>query len=200
MLSARWFISLLISFAAITAPQAVSAHSAFGNMGSFNNGFLHPLTAIEHILLLCALGIAFILHSKTSSKGIVSVLCGFVFGVIVRVLVVVIPMITPAITLCAFLMALYGILWRTFGTRSFVIASFISGLLIGLDSDAPLSGIREFSLFLGGAILAISAVEAYFLCCAPYIRKEWHHITLRIISAWIATIALMYFALLISKS
>src|ERR1700722_18829850 len=48
---------LLILASALIAPSTVLAHNPAGVAGGFASGFLHPLTGIDHILAMVAVGI-----------------------------------------------------------------------------------------------------------------------------------------------
>jgi urease accessory protein len=48
---------LLILVSALLAPSSVLAHNPAGVAGGFASGFMHPLTGIDHILAMVAVGI-----------------------------------------------------------------------------------------------------------------------------------------------
>jgi urease accessory protein len=50
-------LTLLILASTLLAPASVSAHNPAGVAGGFLSGFLHPLTGIDHILAMVAVGI-----------------------------------------------------------------------------------------------------------------------------------------------
>jgi urease accessory protein len=50
-------MALLILATALLAPATVFAHNPAGIAGGFASGFLHPLTGIDHILAMVAVGI-----------------------------------------------------------------------------------------------------------------------------------------------
>ena len=50
-------MALLILASALLAPAAVFAHNPAGVAGGFASGFMHPLTGIDHILAMVAVGI-----------------------------------------------------------------------------------------------------------------------------------------------
>jgi urease accessory protein len=50
-------MALLILATALLAPATVLAHNPAGIAGGFASGFLHPLTGIDHILAMVAVGI-----------------------------------------------------------------------------------------------------------------------------------------------
>jgi urease accessory protein len=50
-------VALLIISSALLAPATVLAHNPAGVAGGFASGFMHPLTGIDHILAMVAVGI-----------------------------------------------------------------------------------------------------------------------------------------------
>lgn len=55
--SKRLSPSILIPFASLLASATASAHSAGGGAGGFTSGFGHPLTGLDHIVAMVAVGL-----------------------------------------------------------------------------------------------------------------------------------------------
>lgn len=186
---------------ALAMPVSASAHNAFGDMGSFNNGFLHPVTTIPHVLLLLGLGLMLIFHHTNGDRMLGTLLLGFCLGFAFAVLHGPFAWAGIAVVAASFCTALFSVALRHQSPRIVLITwALAAGLFIGTDTDGGEGTAKDYVLFAVGACIVIAVIQVYFLWMARYLQKNWHHVAMRILASWIATVSVLYLAFLLSQN
>ena len=177
-------------------PLDALAHSSVPGIEGFSTGLLHPISTIEQVLALLALGmmlglrwpdwleVSFLAFASSMLLGIFFGQLGIAPGIGESVLLLIAVF---AATLCA----LYprGLL------ALFVILPSITGALIGVLSTPDPGSLTATIVTLFGSFLGANFALFYVSVGVFWFRDrfkgQWAQIGLRIVAAWIATISVL---------
>jgi hydrogenase/urease accessory protein HupE len=185
----KWLVAwaALFSF----APEVADAHMAWTGGGAFWGGFLHPLTSVDEVCFLVALGIWLTFnepHARLWGVGVVAVvpalaavivwwtgrefstLPGMAALMIVAGLGAAVRLKIPAAPLAAF--------------------AGLGAALIGAETGQAASGLSPGG-FIIGASLSPLMLAIYLLEGLRRLKAEWQGIACRAIASWIAAIGIM---------
>jgi urease accessory protein len=179
-----------------------AAHGGLPGGGGFLSGALHPFAAVEHLVLLLALGLlAGLLPRERRPRALALLLAGLLAGLAATVTGR--AGLLPAGTVAAAILAL----------------ALIGGLLLALDPALPAAAVPGVALAAGLAVgadtevggasaLAAAAgvvVGAFLIVLDAAALSAWATrpplpIARRVAGSWIAAIAIMLLALAISSA
>ena len=169
-----------------------SAHSVNKRFGDFYGGMLHPVTAVEHLFPVLALGL---LAGQQGARVARWVVLAFPIGLCVGVM-----------------------LGTNFAPNDYIswtnkISLLVLGLLVAASVRVPLSGLLAIALLLGaahgyeytagipqrvtmhmflpGMLVSGIALVAVMAATAVSLRLPWQQIALRVAGSWIAAIGLL---------
>ena len=176
-------------------PAAASAHPMQG-VGDFYAGMLHPLTTVEFLLPMIALGLLAGQQSRTSAIAMlatfpVSLAIGAALGIPVHL-----PSIVAWVNLGS--MAALGLLVaaaRPLPSSAAAGLSVLLGLSVGLANGAELGGQVSAYRFVPGLALAGLILVTYGVGCVRRLRAPWMRIGFRVIGSWIAAIGILVLSL-----
>jgi urease accessory protein len=176
-------------FSALTlAASPALAHTTKGLGIGFISGFTHPLTGIDHILAMVAVGIWGTQLGKPAS---VSLAVGAVLGIPIHP-----PSVVGWINLGS--MAGLGLLVATARPLPPSVTAALSlllGLAIGLANGAELAGQVSPSRFVPGLALTGLMLVTYGIGCARRLRAPWVQIGFRVLGSWIAAVGILVLSL-----
>lgn len=165
------------------------AHAPIEGIGSFYNGFLHPLLVPAHLLILLGLGLLLGQHAPRPSRwGWLAFVFAFWSGLAARPLVVT-PLPAAALLAVAFAAGLLVALNRPLAPPILAFLGAAGGLGLGLDTSSETLEWRNTSLTLAGAALGGVLILSYIGGLAAQPRRGWHCVALRVGGSWIAASA-----------
>jgi urease accessory protein len=181
----------------VTAAQIAHAHSTAQGVGDFYAGFLHPLTAPEHVLPFFALGVlaaqqaprgqlalplfwlavmaaagAALLQAAPAGVGLVNILSAVVLGGLIA-LDARLPVALP------------------------LALAVLFGASHGLANGAAITASTRAYLFVPGLGLAALVVTGYGLVFTDWLLRRkagWIHVAVRVAGSWIAAIGMLVLA------
>ena len=181
------------------APNTAAAHAGLGGGGGFLSGVFHPFVAIEHLILLLALGLlSGRVPGERRGPGFALLGVGLLSGVAVAQTVAGTTVTAAILALAVVTGGLIALAPRRLSTRPLAGLAAVIGLAVGLDTDiisegqdglavlaAPTAGLSTgvYLIVLDGAALASLAARPPF------------QIAVRVAGSWIAAIGLMLLAL-----
>ncbi|HRH93903.1 MAG TPA: HupE/UreJ family protein [Candidatus Peribacteria bacterium] len=185
---------LPLAFLLALLPETAAAHNAFGDMGGFNNGFLHPLTTIQHVLALLGLGAVLIFNRDKGDRALAGVLLGFIAGYAAAVMAGPFGFAPAAIAIATIVMGLTAASGHKLRLPLLLALVTLTGFSMGMDTGDETATLGQHSAFVLGACISLTIVQGYALWTAMAVRKDWQKIVVRIAGSWIATISLLYVA------
>jgi len=181
--------------ALLLAPGVAAAHPMPG-VGDFYAGMLHPVTAIEFLLPMIALGL---LAGQQNRRSAITMLACFPAALAVGA-VLANPSHVPSVVGWVNLgsMAALGLLVaaaRPLPAGISVALSFLVGLAIGVANGAELGGQLSDYRFVLGLALAGLMLVSYGIGCVRRLRAPWMLIGFRVVGSWIAAVGILVLAL-----
>ncbi|HEV3276545.1 MAG TPA: HupE/UreJ family protein [Terriglobia bacterium] len=185
----------LAVFRLLLWPTAVSAHPMPG-VGDFYAGVLHPLTAIECLLPMIALGL---LAGQQVRKSAILMLAAFPPGLTAGAAL---GSFAPAPTVVGWInlgsMAVLGLLVAARRSLPPIVAvalSTVLGITIGVANGSELGSQVSAYRFIPGLALAGLFVVAYGIGSVRALRPPWLQIGFRVLGSWIAAVGILVLAL-----
>lgn len=188
----------LLLAALVAFPTAAHAHSIGRNVGDFYWGFLHPITSLESILPLIALGLLAGQQGARKARWMIG-LCaaGIVAGPLFAMSMGT-PELASWVNLGSFIVlgALLA-LGRSWSLNLLSGLSLLFGLTQGWSNAAEMSLAAARFLYATGMIAGAYLVVLLLAAAAVNVQKssEWQRIAVRIAGSWVAAIGLMVIAL-----
>jgi urease accessory protein len=176
---------------ALGAPPA-HAHDAFGNAGAFWGGFLHPLTALEHVLAIVAFGL---LAGLQSPRPAFAALLAFALALALGGIAGMAGWLPPDLGFAAAgsiaVVALLVALARPLPPAVLMALAVGLGLLHGAANGAAVpAGVDRIAFLLG--IVAGPALVAHLLIGAVRrLEAPWTRIAVRVLGSWLAAVGLL---------
>lgn len=179
-------------------PSLSHAHATSDRFGDFYGGMLHPVTALEHVVPLLALGLlAGLQRSRVGGSVLLAAPLGLLAGAAMALAV---PWLhaVPWINKASFVVLglLVATAWRLPTVAVVVLGAFFglthgyaNGLAIEPGTNVPLfiTGVAASGLILVGWCAAISSKVAH--------HANWGRIAVRTLGSWIAAIGLIVVAM-----
>lgn len=177
-------------------PTASWAHGSAAGLGSFSDGFLHPLLAPAHLAALIALAL---LVGRQGLRRPVHELQALVPGLIVGALAAGVlgdPAVDWALWLGSLLVALVIVADLRLPPWARCLAAGGIGVLLGIGSgDAALQGSGRWASLAGSAVAAVLVVADVGIAVEMLLRRWKGAVTqvgLRVLASWLsATVVLM---------
>ena len=185
----------LVALGMTLGPAAtVHAHSLNKRFGDFYGGLLHPLTALEHLLPILALGLLAGQQGAKCARWVLLVFpAGLLGGVILGGHLEPNPTVEWINRLS--LVALGGLVAAAVRLPLPVTVSL--ALLLGLThgyENADVSAPVARHLFVPGVLVSGIAVVAVFAAIAASRETNWQQIAVRVVGSWIAAIGILVIA------
>lgn len=186
-------LAILVAF-----PSAAQAHSIGKNVGDFYWGFLHPITSLESILPLIALGL---LAGQQGARKAGWMIGHFATGIVVGPLLALsmgTPELASWVNMGSFIvLGVLLALGRSWPLGLLSGLSLLFGLTQGWSNAAEMSQASARFLYASGMIAGAYLVVLLLAAAAVNVQKspEWQRIAVRIAGSWVAAIGLMVIAL-----
>ncbi len=171
----------------VAAAMPAQAHGTLPGGGGFLSGAMHPLVAIEHLLLLLSVGL--ILGRDGLRRSLLALGLGVGIGL----------WFGPAeasqqILLLGVTLGLGALLALQVMLAEFIYAAvlLVAGLSVGLDTDMPALNAGAAALGVGAGVFLIT-MNAYALGAA--LTNTRLAVTLRVAGAWMLAVSMMVLAL-----
>ncbi len=183
------------ALAASILPSAARAHEAFGELGPFYGGLLHPLADPAQGLILVALGVVMARQPRSSVRvAYAAVLVCLVMAVALH------PILSvpdPAVPLVGVLVAALGFLAMTGLEFPVVATAAIAGLLAALAGSAGdiLDGPRAMALAACGSVLGAALIVLFVWSALDLLQSRLGRIAGAVAGSWLAAIGVMAAAL-----
>jgi urease accessory protein len=184
----------------ILEPGTAQAHLVNTQFGDFYAGMLHPVTALEHLLPMLALGL---LAGQQGTAKARIVLFVFPVGLAIgAVLSLVNPTYTSLtyINFISFLIlgALVAADWQIPKSVIFILATLF-GITHGYVNGTALSKGMSAHLFLPGFIMTGLIIVSLSPAMVLSLKAGWSRIAVRVAGSWITAIGMMMLAFLWKK-
>lgn len=169
-------------------PGAALAHDAFGDLGPFYGGLLHPVMAPAQTLLLAA--VAILLARQPLSEVRVAYLAAVLAGAIAIVLNGVLPQLAPSVRLCAITAVATGALalWGRALPRVLLVAVVITVTALAALAGDPAMPTRNGILAGLGASLGIAAFILLIWGVADVAQSRLGRVAGAVAAAWLIAI------------
>ncbi len=176
-------------------PAGAHAHEAFGDLGPFYGGLLHPLVDPVQGLILVALAV--LLASQPRSSVRVAYAAAVVAGALAILVHAARPVPPPGVPLVGLVVAGVGLL-SLLGPRIPVAALvLLAGALAafaGIAGDTP-DGVRAVMLSAGGSILGIALLVLLAWGGLDLLQSRLGRVAGAVAGSWVAAIGVMAAAL-----
>ena len=187
----RWTAIAGAPLVAAVWPATASAHPMAG-VGDFYAGMLHPLTTVEHVLPLAALGLLAGQQPRgTTLRIIPAVPAALLAGAVLALLLPSPPGL--GLVLMGSMVVLGGLvaLAATLPRLAAVVAAGLTAIAIGWANGAELGGQAAAVRFVPGVALAGLLVVIYGAGCVRGLRAPWMGMAFRVLGSWIAALGVM---------
>lgn len=188
-------LAAAVGAALVVLPSAATAHDAFGDIGPFYNGLLHPLVDPAQALSLTGLAVLMAIHPIGIVRIAVGVFITFAVGTLVASQLTALvpqPVLLQTTALATGLTATAGP--RIPAIVPIALASVTAVLSIG-NTDQPTSGLREILLFNIGTLVG----HVFFLLLLwellEQLVRRLGPLACRVAGSWVAAIAILTLAL-----
>ena len=189
----------LLAAASVLAPITAFAHDLSVRYGAYLGAAIHPLTELDHLLALLAVGLlAGQQGAPATWRAVAALIVGLLFGVALATVPTLVPIERSLLTV--FNLASFFVLgalvaaalrlpsWLVVALAAIVGASH--GLENGLDLGDALSVFSGLGVITAG-LIAATPVAAL----AANLRAGWQRIAVRVGGSWIAAIGLIVLGL-----
>ena len=201
MVRSRWIFArarlTLVLLGSAASPAF--AHTVNPKLGGFYAGFLHPITALEHVLPFFVLGILAGQLGEERGRYMVLIFPGAIAVGAVSALWI--PGVHGIglinILSAAVLGALVASAWRM-PMLLFYAAGIIFGLTHGYANGAAIGDKIAPYFFIPGVAVAAAVVVAYGMLGTDYVlrlKAGWPRIAVRVAGSWVAAIGILVLSL-----
>lgn len=181
--------------AASLFPAAARAHEAFGDLGPFYGGLLHPLVDPAQGLIVVALAV--LLASQPCSSVRVAYAAAVITGALAILVHAASPVPPPGVPLVGLVVAGVGLL-SLLGPRipvpALVVLAGALAAFAGVAGDTP-DGMRAILLSAGGACLGIALLVLLAWGCLDLLQSRLGRVAVAVAGSWVAAIGVMAAAL-----
>src|SRR5579862_8135345 len=131
--AAPWWARVAAAFVGFSMTSAASAHALDARMGDFYGGMLHPLTALEHVLPIVALGLLVGQRGLKNAQAVMLLFpAGFALGAALTLAVPALPWLFAVNILWAVLLgALVALAPRRLPLLAFCVVAAAAALTHG---------------------------------------------------------------------
>jgi urease accessory protein len=180
------------------AATCAYAHTAAKEVGDFYAGFLHPVTALEHVLSFVGLGLLVGQQGKRVASGILVFSCTLMMGAASALWMATVPYVSVLNILSAVLLGLLvAAAWPLPIAVVYGIA-LVFGLSHGFANGTAITAPIRPYLFIPGIGLAGLIVPAWAMIIADFALSQklgWMNIAVRVAGSWIAAIGILVLAI-----
>ena len=185
----KWLFAWAALFS--LAPDAADAHMAWTGGGAFWGGFLHPLTSVDEVGFLLALGIWLMFNEPRARLWAVGTIA------VVPALAAIIlwrsgrefPTL-PGMAALMIVAGLAGAVRLKAPAALLAVFAALGAALIGAETGQAASGLSPGG-FIIGASLSPLMLSVYLLEGLRRLKAEWQGIACRAVASWIAAIGIM---------
>jgi urease accessory protein len=191
------FIFASLASLAVLVPASAHAHLVDARFGDFYAGLIHPLSALEHVFPLVAIGL---LAGQQGAKGARLVLGLFAAGLLAGVVMGHDAPASPWIIYVngASFIVLGGLvaLARRLPLCTLAVLAGVYGLSHGIANGSAMRPEMVVLNFDAGVVSAGVILVSLGAGIVLSLRRPWTKIAVRVIGSWIAAIGMMTLALL----
>jgi urease accessory protein len=186
----------IVAFAVALTATAAHAHGSLPGSGGFYAGALHPLVALEHLLLLLALGLQLGSAPDGPARAPLIALAGALgTGLLLGLAGLAWPAAPLGILTGAVLAGAALAAGAPLGGPALALLAAAAGLATGLDTGVPsATWTPQAGVFLGVFLIVLNAMAA-----ASVARRPPWGIAVRVVGSWVAAAALMMLAMHIRR-
>lgn len=184
-----------LALLATAVPGAANAHDAFGDLGPFYQGLLHPLADPAQGLILAAVAVLLARQPLDSARTAFAVLAGA--ALVAAVLHPILPVPALSVQLAGTMALVTGVAALTGLTLPAVPLAAIGAavaLFAALSGDVPEAS-REAALTAGGTALGIALFVLLLWGAVDLLQARLGRIAGAVAGSWIAAVGLMAMAL-----
>ena len=195
--SCRFGVRAGVSMCLLMAAGAAHAHEPIAGIGGFYGGFLHPVTALEHLLPFAALGILAGQQGDRAAPALCLFAAMLMLGALAAVWIPALPYVGLLNILSgALLGGLVATAWRLPVVVLCMIV-IVFGLSHGFANGAALNGAFKPHLFIPGLGLAGLVAPGWLMLAVQFILRQehyWMRIAVRVAGSWITATSVLVLA------
>ena len=161
-------------------------------VGDFYAGMLHPLTTVEHVLPLAALGLLAGQQQRATALRVIASVPAALAGGAVLALLLPAPPALGAVTVGSMVaLGLLVALSAPLPVAVAVSAAALPAAAIGWANAVELAGQVAVGRFIPGVALAGLLVVIYGAGCVRGLRAPWMRMAFRVLGSWIAAVGVI---------
>ena len=190
-----WLLLLGVLF---FTPGTAEAHSIGKRVGDFYWGFLHPMTALESVFPILALGLLAGQQGVANARGMLVGFCLGLLGGAVLGMAMPDAVFVSWINVASFVvLGLLLAIAKRWHTIAVILLALTLGVFQGWGNATEMTAETGKTLFVSGLILGGYLFIAILAAFAVGLVKRggWRAISIRVLGSWIAAIGLMVVAL-----
>ena len=174
------------------AATPARAHDAFGNAGAFWGGFLHPLTALEHMLAIVAFGLlAGLQPLRPAFAALLTFALALAAGGIAGMTGWTLPDLGFVTAGSIAVIALLVALARPLPPALLIALALLLGLLHGLANGAAVPAGFDRIAFLLGMVAGPALVAHLLIGGVRRLEAPWTRVAVRVLGSWLAAVGLL---------
>jgi urease accessory protein len=173
------------------------AHSSAQGVGDFYAGFLHPLTALEHVLPFLALGILCGQQGQRSQAALPLFWVALMIGATAALWLPGLPRVDLINILSSLVLGALVAAAMPLPVSAYLVLALLFGLSHGYANGAAITPMIRPYLFIPGVGLAGLVVTGYGVVMVDWLLRRklgWMAIAVRLVGASIAAIGLLVLA------
>jgi urease accessory protein len=190
-------IAFIAAVAVAAAPSAAHAHLVDARFGDFYAGLIHPLTSLEHVFPIVAIGLLAGQQGARNARIVLGCCAlGLLLGVVLGQQVA--GSVVPAYVNAASFIVLGGLgaLARRLPPWPLAAAAAVFGLTHGYANGSAMRPEMLVVNFDIGVVCAGVAIVSLGAGMVLSLKRPWSKVAVRVIGSWIAAIGLMTMALM----
>ncbi len=177
----------------------VHAHAMSASMNHFNAGFVHPLTAFEHVLAFAAVGLLIGQHGLQKAQFLILIFpLAVALGAAGARALPGLPLVAATNLVSLILFGALTALAKPLPHAALLAFCCAFGLTHGYANGSATTAQTSMLAFAAGLFAATFLVVAYGAAAAQYLLQRkisWIDIAVRVAGSWIAAIGLMALAI-----
>jgi len=187
----------MAALAGVLVPGAVHAHLVDARFGDFYAGLIHPLTSLEHVFPIVAIGLLAGQQGARNARVVLGCCAlGLLMGVVLGQQAA--GSVWPAYVNAASFVVLGGLvaLARRLPRWLLATAAVVFGLTHGYANGSAMRPEMLVVNFDIGVVCAGVAVVSLGAGIVLSLKRPWSKVAVRVLGSWIAAIGLMTMALM----
>jgi len=193
----RIWMTPIAALAGVAVPGAAHAHLVDARFGDFYAGLIHPLTSLEHVFPIVAIGLLAGQQGPRSARVVLGCCTlGLLLGVVLGQQAT--GSVWPAYVNAASFIVLGGLvaLARRLPAWLLGAAAAVFGLTHGYANGSAMRPEMLVVNFDAGVVCAGIAVVSLGAGVVLSLTRPWSKVAVRVVGSWIAAIGLMTMALM----